>query len=327
MDLQSYPPLIKFAVLCIFFNILIIVIYFAAIIYYIAKAASKVAPLNIEALDYAVLFNMTFIPGSKFNYTYIFMIFYGLSSVLLAYYFKKQGYRISAYTKFLDSSAAPNQELEIQNTVSVLLLCSVIALIAQIFLSTTTSATINGVKRRTNMINTYIRKNLYKNSEFLAVIRQPATTILETNDRIIECLKILGKEKKKRELAQGFFTLTFYNYYQNFSLKNNNILPAFKTFNLQNLLTSNYDPISYMPRYGTFIEDITESIIRPNMKKSDNLNEALYTCDSWISKTNEYANTIYPEASFDSFIILLIGTAVVMTLFVAVLVKYYKSIN
>jgi hypothetical protein len=310
MDLTSLPRELQISFVCILFNSLIIIIYFIAIISYVAKSATKINPLNIEALDYALLFKLSFIPRTPFSYTYFFIIMYGIAAIAL-FYLKKNNLN--------------TQPLEVKTIVNIVLTSSVVAFIAQLTLSVLTSAKMIEVRKRTEIMNQYICQNLYKKLEFLSKIERPAKTIFETNERIIECLKLLETETDKTKLAKGFYTLTLYYYYQSFSLKNENIYPAFKAFDYRWLLTNRCDPASYFPRYGTFIEEISETLLRPNMKKTDNLNEALYLCDSWISKTNEYANTIYPESAFDSFVILLIGTSVILSLIIAVLVKLYRS--
>jgi hypothetical protein len=72
-----------------------------------------------------------------------------------------------------------------------------------------------------------------------------------------------------------------------------------------------------MQRYGTFIEDIGESLIRPHMSKSSLVNNAMNKCDEWISSTNEFSNTLYPSEALNAFIILVIGTCLIQVILVS----------
>lgn len=309
--------LIYIALGFILLTILLVVVYMAIIASYMAKAPLNKDPLNVESLDYASIYSLTFMHGARdFNYTYFFVIFLGIAFVaLLIFYFTEK-----------------NVSDELNKPVKVGLIALLVAVGLQVVIMIYVGKSINKVKARTDYMNTYICTNIYKNGEFLNKLKIPKNNTIDINSTITDCLSVLRtKVKDPNTLAKGFYSLTLYNYYQSFSSKNLNVDEAYKIFDLNSLLYHQElcRPSGYMPRYGTFIEDIGETIIRKNMPYSKTVNEAMYMCDQMIARTNALANTIYPDEAYNAFILLIVLTIVINALLVSSVYYYgiYKPIN
>ena len=315
--------LIYIAILSMVLYVLLLVVYTITIISYIVKSTVDKAPFNIETIEYASIYSLTVMSSTNFNYTYFFIILLGISFISLVFY--RFRVLLNIYNYFNGSLLGPTDIPEINHVVFISLIALAIAIISQSMLTYLTGASISRVEKRTNRMNSFVRSKIYKNSKFSKKLEAPTKDILYVHKTINECLKMVEKETDATELAKAFYTITLYNYYQNFSLKNQNIYEALKLFKLSDLLTKKSNPYGYMPRYGTFIEDIGESIIRPVMPSSSIMNEAMYICDGWISLTNEYANTVYPSEAYNSFSILILITYVIQVLLLSSI--YYYGIK
>ena len=299
---------IYFTFLCVAITFLLIIAYVIIILKSFVTTPKNKTILNIESIEYASIYSLTFINKGlySFNYTYFWIISMGVALLLLGY--------------FKLSTKEPNQD--VLRFVNIALIALSIALPLQILIMVYAGRFINKVKAQSDALNTLIRINIYKNGEFLKKLRKPKTDINDKYNTIVECIGILKNEKDKYKLAKGFYTLTLYNYFNEFSLKNlDNAQGAYEIFDLL-ALTEQIMPSAYMPRYGTFIEDIGETI-RQHMSSSSSLvNDAMNECDILVSKTNELANTIYPDQAFNVFLLMLVTTILINVLLVCS-VYYY----
>ena len=288
--------LLYIAASCIFFTTLLIIAYMITIGVYLGKAPFNKDPLNKESLDYASIYSLNFMSGgSAFNYTYFFIIFLVIAFVALGC--------------FLNFNKKTPENSEIFKLVYVALFSVFMAIILLACIFLLTAESINKVKKRTDELNRHICTNIFKKGEFLSKLKIPKKNTIDIDNTIKECLGLLKNVSDANQLAKGFYTLTLYNYFQTFSSKEiMNIDEAYKIFDLNYLLYNQKlcKPSGYMPRYGTFIYDIGETIIRKHMPLSKSVNEAMYRCDRMISITNELANTIYPAESYSSFIIMIV---------------------
>jgi hypothetical protein len=323
-DLNSVDPLNKILVyvtiITIILSCVLSIVYLATALWYIVKVSGNPNPLNIEALDYAVIYALSFNNKGDFNYTYMFIIFLGIG--LMSTVFHKNKWLFYIYNMINPKSKRSALDNPIINTLMTISLFGLlIAVVAQSLLTVLAGKSIIMVNKRATLLNTFICTRIYKKGVFLKNLETPKRNIIDTEDTIVKCLKLLEKEKDVMSLAKGFYTLTLYRYYQNLTLNNPNINGAFELFNsnslLQNHIKQKCRPSSYMQRYGTFIEDIGESLIRPHMSKSSLVNNAMNKCDEWISSTNEFSNTLYPSEALNAFIILIIGTCVIQVILVA----------
>lgn len=307
-DNKERAYLIYVAIICIILNCLLLVAYMIKIAAYLGIAAVTDQQFNIQTIEYASVYSLTFINGSHdFSYTYFFVILLGIACVSLMYF----------KIKSVKSDIIP--------TLIVAIIILVIAIVLQILIILSVGKSIKDVKTRLDTMNTFICNKIYKKGDFVDKLKSPTENIIITHKALTECLQMLKNVKNKTELAKGFYTLTLYNYYQEFSVKHLDIKGAYDVFNLELLLKNKCKPSGYMPRYGTFIEDIGETIIRPNMPSSSYINDAMYMCDVWISKTNEYANTIHPTEAYNAFIILIVTTVIINVLLVSSV--YYYGIK
>lgn len=320
-----------FLIIC---SIVILFVYTIRMAIYIANASVNKNMLNIEALDYASIYSMYFWGTKDFNYTYFLIIFFGIEFLLTGrYYMSNYG-----TPKVFNKTAGPIDISDIAFTLipengeqvvpglKRLVTIAVIAFFGALVLQSITTgivyASIKRAEERTREMNNFIYDNIYKKGNFFKYIEKPKKNIIDVNNSINNCLKLLQKEQDPLQLAKGFYTLTLYYYYQNFSLKNVNINKAFEIFSLKSQLTRDKFPSGYMQRYGTFIENIGENIIRPKMPSTSHVNEAMFKCDEWISRTNEYANTIYPSEAYNAFMILIIMSVVIQGLLLGSIYYY-----
>lgn len=292
------------AILAIVLNYVLILVYIVKIFSYYTNESVNESPLNIEVIDYAASYSLTYDNGRhSFSFTYLFVIFLAIAFLLLLYVYLKSGY---------------------PQVIGVILIVLFIAIAIQLSLTVLLGVSIKRVKSRIDTMNDFIRNKIYKKGDFLDNLKNHTDSTVETHRRIVNSIEKLKNVKDPDELAKGFYTLTLFYYYQEFPSKNNAIGGAYEVFNLTSLITGKTQPSSYMPRYGTFIEDIGEILIRPNMPSALYVNEAMYLCDSWISTTNEYANTIYPSEAYNSFMILIVVTVLINILMASIVYNYIK---
>jgi hypothetical protein len=152
----------------------------------------------------------------------------------------------------------------------------------------------------------YVNAHIYKKLNFLKLIENPPMSIIESNTVIQKCLQIAySSTASTTDLAKAFYTLTLFHHYQKLSSRNPLIYDAFKLFKATYQITNDYLPSAYLQRYGTYIEDIGSTLILPNLArhiKNVNLDSAVLLCNKWVSRTNELANTFYPEDAMTAFL-------------------------
>jgi hypothetical protein len=297
------PECLYIMLFCIFWAFVLIVYYVLIIIANLAPVSKNKTVLNIESIEYATIYYL-----SGFNIAYIWTAFLGIAFFALVAF------------KFMNSKSA--QSLTVVN---IGLFALSVAIVLQITIIFFASKSINNVKMQADSLNTYIRTNIYKKAEFLNKLKTPKSDTNYKHATIVDCVGILKKEKNVTELAKGFYTLTLYNYYNEFSANNEKITrDAYKIFDMLALfnMKNKLRPVAYMPRYGTFIEDIGETKIRPHMSPTTLVNDAMFKCDMFVSITNELANTIYPDQAYNVFILMLVTTILINVLMVGSVFYY-----
>lgn len=313
-DLPKGKGLLFAPVVCVVIAVVLIVVYAVLIIKNLLKISKNKTVLNIESIQYASIYSLSFVNNGKFsfNYAYFFVILLGLAFVSLIIYMG------------VSSKEDPADKVSV--------LVPVIALGVAIALQLTTmilaGKDIDKVKKKADNLNTYICTNMYKKQEFLDKLKASAGGKINTHyTTIIECIGLLKKTKNinSNKLAKAFYTLTIYNYFNEFtSTKMGSSKGAYDMFNMIALSDKKKpcQPVGYLPRYGTFIEDIGETIIRQNMPYSQLLNDAMIKCDEMVATTNKLANEIYPDVAFNVFIVMFIATIVINVMLVGTVFYY-----
>ena len=306
-----------FSILCISVGILLSLYYITNIIALTIKQTPLDAPLNNQTADFETIKSLNFF-GGKFNYSY-FLIF-----PLLA---------IAGIIGFIAMTFIVPRETpmprEVKGIVFVILLSSLTMLFCQGVIHVQVGKSIRAVSRRLTFFNRYVCSRIYKNYTFLQNIQDPKANILSVNQSILNSLKLLTPDMSDQDLAKAFYTLTMFYHYQKIGLRNTAIFEAFDLFDPTSLLLGACSPADYLPRYGTYIEDIGESIIRPGLVTqgvsipSARVNEILALTSEWATNTNGYANTLYPEDAFNAFIIMTILTLFVQILPFIILFFFY----
>ena len=318
-ELQQGKGLIFTAVIMMILATALIAVYTALIIKNLLKVYKNKTVLHIESIQYASIYSLSFFNKGRgrFNYAYFFVLFLGIAFLSLLWYM--------AFSRNLLQSD------KVSVTVPVIALGVAIAL--QLVSMILAGKDIDKVKKQTDSLDNHICRNMYKSREFLDKLRIPKRDINSRYNTIIECIDILKKDLKIKnkvdagKLAKGFYTLTMYNYFNEFtSTKMENSKGGYDTlFTYDNnypVQKKTCRPTGYLPRYGTLIEDIGETIIRQNMPKTSIVNEAMVKCEELVATTNKLANEIYPDMAFNVFIIMFISTLLINVLLVGTIFYY-----
>jgi len=317
--LQQGKGIIFTAVIMMILATALIAVYTALIIKNLLKVYKNKTVLHIESIQYASIYSLSFFNKGRgrFNYAYFFVFFLGIAFLSLLCYM--------AFSRNL----LPSEKVSV--TVPVIALGVAIAL--QLVSMILAGKDIDKVKKQTDSLDNHICRNMYKSREFLDKLRIPKRDINSRYNTIIECIDILKRDLKIKnkvdagKLAKGFYTLTMYNYFNEFtSTKMENSKGGYDTlFTYDNnypVQKNTCRPTGYLPRYGTLIEDIGETIIRQNMPKTSIVNEAMVKCDELVATTNKLANEIYPDMAFNVFIIMFISTVLINVLLVGTIFYY-----
>lgn len=305
-DLRSLPlpqTIILIAILVSLFGGIIVSIYnIITSIVILVKQGALSAPLNIQTIDYLSIKSMQFV-GGKFS----FITFIVLSAVTLL------GVGAFVLVNAIQPNKKANGEVipisrEIKIIIVLVLLSAIVMLITQAITYIYIGSSIKKVAGRVTLYNEFVCSRIYNNIEFLNLIKKPKENIISVDQTIKDALKSLPLGLSNDEYAKAFFTLTMFYHYQKIGLRNIAVYDAFNLFEPTNLLLRQCSPADYLPRYGTYIEDITESYIRPNIANVADLEDILITTSEWVSRANGYANTIYPEDAYNVFLAMTVIT-------------------
>jgi len=137
---------------------------------------------------------------------------------------------------------------------------------------------------------------------------------MSSNDRFMRVRASLSNTREQPKLS-----LTNPSIHQAFELFNPSVLLAYK----------GCKPSKYFNRYGSYIEDISETIIRPALprtitKDAIKVSKAFELYNDWIVNTNNLANAIQPQQALNSFIIVIILTVIIQIVYIAVMYKMFK---
>ena len=162
------------------------------------------------------------------------------------------------------------------------------------------------VNKRLNIVDNYICSKIYRNSNVLKILREPKTDFISIINTIQEVMRLLPQNIKEDDLAKVFYTLHLYFHYHKIGVRNPRIQQALNTFSISSLLLRQCKPSKYFNRFGTYIEDINETIkeyLPQNFSKTDlRIRNALNKCYVMVMQTNNMANSIYPEDALRPFL-------------------------
>ena len=309
-----------FSLICIILSVILSIYYVLLFIGKSIKQYTLSAPLNHQTLDYESVSSNSFEFDTSFNYTY-FLILPGLSFLgiltfgLINIFTVDENYRLPQ---------------TIRKMISAMIISLIIVLALQTLLYLFSNRNIKNVKKRLDDCDNYICSRIYKNVKFLDFIDEPKESIISTSNSINNALSSLKEEISIEDYAKAFYTITLFNHYQKLSLTNPSIQQAFELFNPSVLLSyKGCKPSKYFNRYGSYIEDISETIIRPALprtitKDAIKVSKAFELYNDWIVNTNNLANAIQPQQSLNSFIIVIISTVIIQIVYITVMYKMFK---
>ena len=309
-----------FSLICIILSVILSIYYVLLFIGKSIKQYTLSAPLNHQTLDYESVSSNSFEFNTSFNYTY-FLILPGLSFL---------GILIFSIINIFTVDENYRLPQTIKKMISGMIISLIIVLALQTLLYLFSNRNIKNVKKRLDDCDNYICSRIYKNVKFLDFIDEPKESIISTSNSINNALSSLKEEISIEDYAKAFYTITLFNHYQKLSLTNPSIQQAFELFNPSVLLSyKGCKPSKYFNRYGSYIEDISETIIRPALprtitKDAIKVSKAFELYNDWIVNTNNLANAIQPQQSLNSFIIVIISTVIIQIVYITVMYKMFK---
>ena len=309
-----------FSLICIILSVILSIYYVLLFIGKSIKQYTLSAPLNHQTLDYESVSSNSFEFDTSFNYTY-FLILPGLSFL---------GILIFSLINIFTVDENYRLPQTIKKMISGMIISLIIVLALQTLLYLFSNRNIKNVKKRLDDCDNYICSRIYKNVKFLDFIDEPKESIISTSNSINNALSSLKEEISIEDYAKAFYTITLFNHYQKLSLTNPSIQQAFELFNPSVLLSyKGCKPSKYFNRYGSYIEDISETIIRPALprtitKDAIKVSKAFELYNDWIVNTNNLANAIQPQQSLNSFIIVIISTVIIQIVYITVMYKMFK---
>jgi len=273
-------------------------------------------PLNIESIDFTTIQSLSF-SGGQFNYLYFMILPIGALAGVIVF---------TVLNALLGKGVPPSRQ--IKGLLFVIGLSALIMIVLQLFAYMKLGKSIKLVAKRLDFFNRYVCSKIYKNLRFLSLIQNPQVSIVGTMSSVQKSLATLSTGDTVENYAKAFFTVTLFYHYQKISLRNPIIFDAFDIFKPSSLLGGGCNPGNYLARYGTYIEDISETVIRPVLPKelqgNQVVEQAIILNNEWITNANGYANTIYPEDAFNSFAILAIVTILIQMVPVSLIVAFYS---
>ena len=322
-NIRELPTLLllplTFSTICITFSVILSIYYLILIIIKSINQSNLNSPLNHETLDYESVSSNSFDFNTSFNYTY-FLILPGLALFGILLFILIKIY-------FIDNSVTI--PLDVRKLIGGMLISIIIVLAIQSLIFIYSNITIKAVKNRLDKCDKYVCNRIYKSVKFLELIDEPKESIISTNNAITDAFNLLDENISIEELAKSFYTISLFNHYQKLSLSNPSIGKAFEIFNPSILLSSSgCNPSKYFSRYGSYIEDISETIIRPSLPKliskdSIKMNKAFEIYNNWIVTTNNLANSISPQHALKSFIMMSILTPIIQLLYIYIIMKMF----
>lgn len=294
--------------LCITILGIILIIYdIIRLIIYSNKRRNIDNPLLIDTLEYNVIYSTRFFKFTKFNMwlyliiPFISLIFVGLTYLIITDYDNLSntnklilllgGYNLFVFLVYLNSFLSANKKF-------------------------------NYVKERLNKANSFICSNIYKNPITLKQLTLKEDTYLldETIKNILQDIPI---DIKPNDLAKLYYTLHLYSHLHKigiYDIRTKEAIDKFKPLNI--VIKCSF--IEYFYRYGTFIENINNTLSEYTPKNIPNkvVTSALSKCYSNISETNILANSIHIEYVLSPFNKLFITSAIIQILPLLILYLY-----
>jgi hypothetical protein len=179
------------------------------------------------------------------------------------------------------------------------------------------------VNKRLSIVDNYICSKIYRNANVLKILREPRTDFISIINTIQEVMRLIPQNIKEDDLAKVFYTLHLYFHYHKIGVRNPRIQQALNTFSISSLLLRQCKPTKYFNRFGTYIEDINETIkeyLPQNFSKTDiRVKNALNKCYVMVMQTNNMANSIYPEDALRPFLSLNFANLTIQTVSLLIL--------
>jgi hypothetical protein len=297
----------------LYISFLITILSFTIALYYIFSVIIMVintllgGSTNNDELDTTTIKSLSLFRKEGFNLTKVLRILPIISILLIIVFFI-----LKIFIKTIDSDGTAGI---VQLFACVIGFSAIFAVIMQYLVYKYVGQNIVVVNERLDIFNNFVCVNLYKNIAFLSKIERPQISIVGVNMIIRDCLKMVYlKETSETDLTKAFYTLTLFNHYQQLSLRSKTIYNSFKIFKYTELLSNRCSPATYLSASGTYIEDISNTLIIPNLPSKVNnifLERALTRCNELLIKTNELANTLYPQDAFFSFTLVSVLTMII----------------
>lgn len=307
-DARAIPLLLLIPLIITVFalvaGIILSLLYIIILIVMTVKEQTVSAPLNIQSVDYNTISSLGM--GGTFNYLYFIV----LPSIALA------GIGLFGVLSYYFPPKTPLSG-GVKSMIVVLALASLFVLVLQILFTIYIGGTIRRTRQKLDTLNNYMCSKIYKNIKFLNYIKEPKTTIISidnTMQAILNDPEAVPNDMPVEDMAKLFYTLSIFNHYHKIGLRNDEIFKAFNIFQPTVILSGSCYPADYLTRYGTYIEDISDSTIRIYLRpdrNQDEIDEAISLCNEWITETSSKANTLYPEDSYTMFLIMAVITLLV----------------
>jgi hypothetical protein len=289
-------------------------IYILMTIFLTIDHSIYISPLNVNTLHYkATQAYNKFTNGQTFN-MYIFLIL----SVI--------GFIASLLSIIVNVSPSNNKNEQLL----VIVLCfgfgfTLFVLQCMFGFGLVNNNYIAPAKKALQDFNDLVISHIYKNPSFLKLIYNSQNiSIVGVNNTIKSCLATITQSNVKitsKDIANAFYTLSIYAHLDKIVQNTSNIKQSdiFSIFDNTAILTKQCKVVEYLQRNGTFIEDISETLLRPNIgsKIDPNiLKEAIDIYRGYIKETNIAAGNVYTKmnGAYSGFI------AIIVLLFVAFLI-------
>lgn len=284
-------------------SILLSVYYVYTMVMTLVERLSMKVPLNEDTLEFDAIPSTSFFTFSDYN-MWLFFIF-----------------PIVVFVSLLVIPLLASTNFIIPNIVKTLIWVLVfhnlmVFVVFAIFFSQARYS--NGlVNKRLTIVDNYICSKIYRNSNVLKLLQEPKTDFISIINTIQEVMRLLPQNIKEAELAKVFYTLHLYFHYHKIGVRNPRIQQALNTFSISSLLLRQCKPSKYFNRFGTYIEDINETIkeyLPQNFSKTDlRVRNALNKCYVMVMQTNNMANSIYPEDALRPFLSLNFANLTIQT--------------
>jgi hypothetical protein len=173
---------------------------------------------------------------------------------------------------------------------------------------------IKNIQERLNKVDNFICSNIYKNPYILKLlILEDDTYALD--EKIKNILQDIPTDIKSKDLAKLYYTLHLYTHFHKIGINDDRTKDAISKFKPLSII-SGCSFVQYFYRYGTFIENINNSLSQytPNNIPNKIVTQALTMCYANISQTNILVNSVRIENALSPFNKLFAANAIIQIL-------------